>query len=122
MKEVVAPILKELEEHKRQQRKNYILDQKKKIGFQLRSRVSGERQDSWEDGEELLNLKQDLEKIVVRKHKIEKLKKSLKKKGKSKSNVKPDENSRITKMDDSYISHVFDYQETGEEAKKRVNF
>lgn len=50
------------------------------------------------------------------------MKKSLKKKNKTKSAVKKDENSRVSNMDDSFVSHVFDYQETGEEAKKRITF
>ena len=46
----------------------------------------------------------------------------LTKKGKKQNSQKLDENSRLSKIDDSFITHVFENQETPEEAKKRVNF
>lgn len=50
-----------------------------------------------------------MERIIGRRHKIEKLKKALKKKNKTKSGTKNDENSWVSRIDDSFVSHVFDY-------------
>lgn len=51
---------------------SFVLDQKKKIGYFIRSWIPGDKQDKWEDGQEMKSLKQDLENVIHRKHKIEK--------------------------------------------------
>lgn len=57
---------------KRMQRKNFILEQKRKIGFYKKSKHVINKKECWEDGEELVTLRQELEKLTQRKHKIEK--------------------------------------------------
>lgn len=57
-------MLIELEEFKRSQKRSFIFEQKKRIGFYHKSKHSVGPQDSWEDGEEIVTLKRDLNKVV----------------------------------------------------------
>lgn len=63
------------------------------------------KQEQWEDGEEIHHLKLELERVIQRKHKIEKMKKHITKKGKKNDK---NENSKITKNDDSSLSCIPD--------------
>lgn len=50
------------------------------------------------------------------------MKKSFQKKSKKMSNGKFEENSKLTRGDDSCLSGIIDTQETSEEMKKRIIF
>lgn len=50
-------MLKELEDFRRIQKKNFILQQKRRIGYYHKSKHLMDKSDWWEDGEEVATLK-----------------------------------------------------------------
>ena len=77
-KQVLAKYLKVLQEMCSKQKREHVASQSVRLGKLVYKRVGGQFKQVWEDGDELLQVKTQLEETIKEKESLEKLKRSKK--------------------------------------------
>jgi tousled-like kinase len=100
--------LRILQDKSNMEKKTYIASQSVKLGQLIHKRVGGQFKQVWEDGDELLNLKQLLIETVKEKESLEKIRRSKK----TRKIMEQATSSNTTSAENKEIDNLFDISNT----------